>query len=52
MEKDDPKPTVELIKRTAKIYPYVEGGVGTSVAEFLTGKANSRPRRAAADRVP
>jgi hypothetical protein len=44
MEKGDPKPTVELIKRTAKIYPYVEGGVGTSVAEFLTGKSNS-PRR-------
>ncbi len=38
MEKGDPKPTVELIKKTAKIYPYVEGGVGTSVAEFLTGK--------------
>jgi hypothetical protein len=38
MEKDDPKPTVELIKKTAKIYPYVDGGVGTSVAEFLTGK--------------
>src|SRR5271170_4513808 len=39
MEKSDPKPTVELIKKTAKIYPYVDGGVGTSVAEFLTGKA-------------
>ena len=39
MVKDDPKPTVDLIKKTAKIYPYVDGGVGTSVAEFLTGKA-------------
>ena len=39
MEKNDPKPTVELIKKTARIYPYVEGGVGTSVAEFLGGKA-------------
>jgi hypothetical protein len=38
MVKDDPKPTVELIKKTAKIYPYVDGGVGTSVAEFLNGK--------------
>ena len=47
MEKDDPKPTVELIKKTAKIYPYVEGGVGTSIAEFLTGKA-----RLAAPAVP
>jgi len=47
MVKDDPKPTVELIKKTAKIYPYVEGGVGTSVAEFLTGKA-----RLAAPAVP
>lgn len=29
----------ELIRKTAKIYPYEPGGVGTSVAEFLSGKA-------------
>ena len=38
MEKDDPKPTVALIKAKTKIYPYEAGGVGTSIAEFLTGK--------------
>ena len=38
MEKDDPKPTVALIKAKTKIYPYEAGGVGTSIAEFLTGE--------------
>jgi hypothetical protein len=33
----DPAPTVELIKRTTKIYPYVQGGFGTSVATLLEG---------------
>jgi hypothetical protein len=28
-----------LIRSTTKIYPYEAGGVGTSIAEFLTGKA-------------
>ena len=39
MEKDDPKPTVEVIKKATKIYPYEVGGIGTSIAEFLSGKA-------------
>jgi len=39
MENNDPKPAVELIKKTTKIYPYETGGLGTSIAEFLTGKA-------------
>jgi hypothetical protein len=39
MENNDPKPTVEQIKKTLKIYPYEAGGYGTSVAEFLSGKA-------------
>jgi hypothetical protein len=39
MEKDDPKPTVELIKKMTKLYPYEAGGQGTSIAEFLSGKA-------------
>ena len=37
--KSDPKPAVELIKKATKIYPYEAGGVGTSIAEFLSGKA-------------
>jgi hypothetical protein len=39
MENNDPKPTVDLIKARTRIYPYEPGGVGTSVAEFLAGKA-------------
>jgi hypothetical protein len=39
MEHNDPKPTAELIRRTAKIYPYEAGGAGTSIAEFLSGNA-------------
>jgi hypothetical protein len=35
--KNDPKPPVESIKKFAKIYPYEAGGVGTSIAEFLSG---------------
>ena len=42
MENNDPKPAVELIKKTTRIYPYEAGGEGTSIAEFL---AKSRPRR-------
>jgi hypothetical protein len=39
MENNDPKPVVASIKKTLKVYPYEAGGVGTSVAEFLSGKA-------------
>ena len=38
MESNDPNPAVELIKSRTKIYPYEAGGIGTSIAEFLTGK--------------
>src|SRR4030095_13981454 len=34
---NDPKPTVELIKKHLKIYPYTPGGVGTSIATALDG---------------
>jgi hypothetical protein len=34
---DDPKPTVALIKKTIRIYPYTPGGVGTSIATALEG---------------
>ena len=39
LENNDPKPAADLIKQKTKIYPYEAGGVGTSVAEFLAGKA-------------
>lgn len=35
----DPKPVAETIRRFTKVYPYEPGGVGTSLAEFLAGKA-------------
>jgi hypothetical protein len=37
--KNDPKPSSESIKKFTKIYSYEPGGVGTSIAEFLAGKA-------------
>ncbi len=43
MEDNDPKPTVERIKETLKIYPYSSGGYGTSIAEYLSGKVNIGP---------
>jgi hypothetical protein len=39
LENNDPKPVVETIKKFTKVYPYEAGGVGTSIAEFLSGKA-------------
>ena len=35
---NDPKPTVENIKKNMRIYPYTPGGVGTSIATALEGK--------------
>jgi len=32
LDNNDPKPPVELIKKTMKIYPYQSGGFGTSIA--------------------
>ena len=40
---NDPKPAVETIKNTLKIYPYVPGSYGTSIGAFLTGKAPLAP---------
>lgn len=34
---NDPKPTVENIKRTLKVYPYTPGGFGTSIGTALEG---------------
>ena len=41
---NDPKPAVETIKDTLKIYPYVAGSYGTSIGSFITGKAPARRR--------
>jgi hypothetical protein len=35
---NDPKPTVEMIKKYLKLYPYTPGGIGTSIATALEGK--------------
>jgi hypothetical protein len=35
---NDPKPAVENIKKNLKIYPYVPGSYGTSIAEALEGR--------------
>jgi hypothetical protein len=40
---DDPAPTVELIKRTLKLYPYAPGNAGTSVATLLEGHVQPAP---------
>lgn len=37
LKDNDPAPVVEEIKATTKIYPYVPGGVGMSIARFLEG---------------
>jgi len=39
MVNNDPKPTADLIKAKTRIYPYQSGAYGTSIAEFLAGKA-------------
>ena len=36
--RNDPKPAAETIRKFTKIYPYEAGGVGTSIAEFLSGE--------------
>ena len=43
MVDDDPAPTVEQIKRTLKLYPYAQGGFGTSVATLLEGQVRPDP---------
>lgn len=35
----DPKPVVETIRKFTKVYPYEAGGVGTPIADFLSGTA-------------
>jgi hypothetical protein len=45
---NDPKPAVENVKANLKIYPYVPGGFGTSIAQALTGAV----RLAAEPKIP
>jgi len=37
LTKDDPAPTVKVIKDNLKIYPYAPGGAGLSIARYLEG---------------
>jgi hypothetical protein len=39
----DPAPTVEVIKSTLKIYPYAQGGFGTSIGTLLEGDVQPDP---------
>lgn len=39
----DPAPTVDAIKKSLKIYPYVPGSYGTSIGTFLQGNAPLAP---------
>ena len=43
LEDNDPAKPVEVIKSKTKIYPYVPGGVGTSIATFLEGGVKLAP---------
>ncbi|MGD2141428.1 MAG: DUF1254 domain-containing protein [Burkholderiales bacterium] len=47
LEKNDPAPAVDNIKKNLKIYDYVPGTVGTSIAEALSGRVrlgrNAKP---------
>ena len=39
----DPAPTVDVIKSTLKIYPYAQGGFGTSIGTLLEGDVQPDP---------
>ncbi len=39
LENNDPKPPVELIRKTLKTYPYLPDGYGTSIGSALSGEA-------------
>jgi hypothetical protein len=38
LQNNDPKPVDDIVKRTLKIYPYLPGGLGSGVANYLNGK--------------
>lgn len=39
LEDNDPVPVVKMIKENLKVYPYVPGGFGTSIGNYLAGEA-------------
>lgn len=43
LDNDNPKPVAERIRNHTKVYPYSPGGIGTSIAAFLDGKAKLGP---------
>ena len=38
LQDNDPKPVDEIVKKSLKIYPYVPGGMGSSIGSYLNGK--------------
>ena len=46
-----PEPAVDVIKKTLKIYPYVPGSYGTSIAQ-LSRRQGCRSRRSSKPRTP
>jgi hypothetical protein len=46
MENNDPKPAVDSIKKSLKIYPYRPGGYGSSLATILEGEVRPGPATA------
>jgi hypothetical protein len=43
LENNDPRPAVQSIRANTRIYPYVPGAYGTSIAEILTGRVRAAP---------
>jgi len=43
LEKNNPKPADENVKKNLKIYPYVSGSWGSSIASFLNGQLTLAP---------
>jgi hypothetical protein len=43
LKDNDPAPTVDIIKKTLKIYPYVPGAYGSSLAQAIEGKVRVMP---------
>ena len=43
LKDNDPKPAVENIKKTMKVYPYQPGAYGSSLAQALDGKVRIAP---------
>jgi hypothetical protein len=53
LEDNDPAPPVARVKETLKVYPYREGGFGTSVGSYLAGDAplNLKPSKRTTPRL-